>query len=71
MLVPCGSVLVPCGSVVVAPGLQGTGSIVVAHRLSSSTARGIFLDQGLNLCFLHWQVDSLPLSYQGSPGICF
>ena len=29
--------------------------------------RGIFLDQGLNLCLLHWQVDSLPLSHQGSP----
>ena len=27
----------------------------------------IFLTQGLNLCFLHWQVDSLPLSHQGSP----
>ena len=23
--------------------------------------------QGLNLCLLHWQVDSLPLSHQGSP----
>ena len=30
--------------------------------------RGIFLTQGLNPCLLHWQVDSLPLSYQGSPG---
>ena len=26
----------------------------------------IFLDQGLNLCLLHWQVDSLPLSHQES-----
>ena len=24
----------------------------------------IFLDQGLNLCLLYWQADSLPLSYQ-------
>jgi len=24
-------------------------------------------DQGLNLCLLHWQADSLPLSHQGSP----
>ena len=24
-------------------------------------------DQGSNLCLLHWQVDSLPLSHQGSP----
>ena len=27
----------------------------------------IFPDQGSNLCLLHWQVDSLPLSPQGSP----
>ena len=45
----------------------GTGSIVVAHGLGCSTACGIFLDQGLNLCLLHWPVDSLPLSHQGSP----
>ena len=29
--------------------------------------QGIFLDQGSNLCLLRWQVDSLPLSHQGSP----
>ena len=28
---------------------------------------GIFQPQGLNLCLLHWQADSLPLSHQGSP----
>ena len=28
---------------------------------------GIFLTQGLKLCLLLWQVDSLPLSYLGSP----
>ena len=27
---------------------------------------GIFTDQGLNLCFLHWQIDSLLLSQQGA-----
>ena len=27
----------------------------------------IFLTQGANLGLLHWQVDSLPLSHQGSP----
>ena len=27
---------------------------------------GIFPDQGLNPCLLHWQVDSLPLSHQES-----
>ena len=28
---------------------------------------GVFLTQGLNLQLLHWQMDSLPLSHQGSP----
>ena len=36
-------------SVVAAPGLQSTGSIVVAHGLSRSVACGIFPDQGSNL----------------------
>ena len=35
--------------------------------LSCSEACGIFPDQGVSLCLLHCQVDSLPLSYQGSP----
>ena len=29
--------------------------------------QGIFLTQTSNLRLLHWQVDSLPLSHQGSP----
>ena len=37
------------------------------HRLSCSEARGIFLNQGLNLCLLDWQVDSYPLDHRGSP----
>ena len=62
------------GSVVVARGLSSctcglwsTGSVVVVHGLSCSTAGGIFPDQGSNLCPLHWQADSYPLRYQGSP----
>ena len=43
----------------------------MTHRLSCPSARGIFLDQGSNPCLLPWQVDSLPLSHQGSPGLCF
>ena len=31
--------------------------------------QGIFLTQGSNLCLLHSQADSSPLSYQGSPKI--
>ena len=41
--------------------------IVVVHGLSYPAAHGIFLEQGSNLCPLHWQVDSYPLDHQGSP----
>ena len=53
-------------SIVVAPGLESIGSIAVALGLSCSAPCGIFLDQGSNSCLLHWQVNSLPLSHQGS-----
>ena len=33
--------------------------------------QGIFPTQGLNLHLLHWQVDSLLLSHQGSPELIF
>ena len=46
------------GSEVVARGLQSASSVVAAHSLSCSTACGIFLDQGSNLCPLRWQADS-------------
>ena len=36
---------------------SSTGS-VVAHARSCSVACGVVLDQGSNLCLLHWQVDS-------------
>ena len=55
------------GSVVAAHWLQSAGSVIAGHGLSCSTACAIFLDRGLNLCPLHWQVDSLQLSCQGSP----
>ena len=58
-------------SVVMVPGLQSTGPIAMAHELSCSTACGIFLDQGLNLCLLYGRVDSLLLSHQGSHGRLF
>ena len=51
--------------------LWSMGSVVVAYGLSCSTACGIFLDQGLNSCLLHWQSNSLTLSHQGSPKIYF
>ena len=59
-------------SVAVACGLQSAGSVVVVHRLSCSVACGIFPDQGLNPCPLHWQEDSKPLHHQERPqGIIF
>ena len=42
------------------------GSIAVAHRLNCSSAWGIFLDQGSNLCPLHWQADSYSLYHERS-----
>ena len=48
-------------------GSRRAGSVVVAHRLSCSTACGIFPDQGSNPCRLHRQADSQPLRHQGSP----
>ena len=38
----------------------------MALGLSCSEASGILPDLGMNLCLLHWQADSLPLSHQGS-----
>ena len=52
------------GSVLVACRLLSTDSVAVVHRLSCFAARGIFLDQGSNLCPLHWQADSFPLHYR-------
>ena len=49
----------PQASAVAERGLSGCDPQAVVHGLSSSEARGIFLDQGLNSCLLHWQ-DSLP-----------
>ena len=48
-------------------GSRCAGSVVVAHGPSCSAACGIFPDQGLNPCPLHWQADSQPLRHQGSP----
>ena len=54
------------GSVVVTPRFYSIGSIVAAHGPSCSAACGTFPEQGSNTCLLHRQVDSLPLSHQGS-----
>ena len=58
-------------------------SLVAEHRLQTRRlsncgsraqllwACGIFPDQGLNPCPLHWQADSQPLRHQGSPKSLF
>ena len=56
----------PCGSRALGHRLNNWG-----HRLSCSVACQIFPDQGSNLCLLHRQADSLPLSHQGSLAFCF
>ena len=43
-------------------GLPGKNAGVGCYFL----LQGIFLTQGSTLCLLHWQVDSLPHSHQGS-----
>ena len=52
----------PCGG---AQALGIQASVVATCGLSCLDACGIFLDQGLNPCPLHWQVDSYPLYHQG------
>ena len=52
-------------------GSRRSGSVVVAHGPSRSTACGILPDQGSNPCPLHWQADSQPLRHQGSPKFFF
>ena len=54
-----------------APGPWSAGAVLMVHGLGCCTACGIFLDQGLDPHCLHWQVDSSPLSYQGSPRVAF
>ena len=49
-------------------GLQDArASVLAVPGLKCSAVHRIFLDQGSNLCLLHWQADSLPLTHQGHP----
>ena len=47
-------------------GISGHGT-----RLCCPVTFGIFPDQRLNLCPLHWQAGSQPLDHQGSPVLWF
>ena len=60
--------LTAVGSLAAERGLQGAwASVFAALKLSCSVACGIFPEQGLNLCPLHWEADYYPLHHQGSP----
>ena len=59
------------GSVVADTGLQSTGSIVVAHRLSCPESCEIFPDQESKRNLLHWQANSLPLSHREAFSLTF
>ena len=52
-----------CGAQTLGP----EGSAAVVPKFSCPMAGGIFPDQGLNLCLLHWQADFQQLNHQGSP----
>ena len=58
-------------SLVGSTGSRRADSVVVAHGPSCSAACGIFPDQGLIPCPLHWQADSQPLRHHGSPTVIF
>ena len=64
----CGIQASHCGdfSCCRARALSPWASVVVAPGLSCSTECGIFPDQGLNPCPLHWQADSYSLYHRGS-----
>ena len=52
-----------------APALEWAGFSSYGAGLSCLAVCGIFPDQGLNPCPLHWQEDSLPLSHPRRPCI--
>ena len=62
--------LIPCNPVDCSPPGSSVHGILqgrILEWVSISFSQGIFLTQGLNLCLLHWQADSLPLNHLESP----
>ena len=54
-----------------AQAIEHAGFRSCVHRPSCPVARGVFLDEGLNPCALHKQVDSEPLDHQRNSSIFF
>ena len=67
IVVPGLSLVVQGFLIVVASLLQSTGCRCTGFQVVAPIVCGIFLDQGSNLCPLHWKADSYPLCHQGSP----
>ena len=65
----CSTLCEPMGSL---PGssVHGIFQARLLEQVAISFYTGIFLAQGLNLCLLYWQADSLPLHHLGSPHAC-
>ena len=66
-----GSAAVPPRLRVVAPGLRVRAQQLWCRGLVAPRHVGSSLDQGSNLCLLHWQVDSSSLEHQGSLCLSF
>ena len=45
--------------------VRGIFQARILEQIAISFSREIFLTQGLTLCLLYWQEDSLPLSHMG------
>ena len=61
------TLLQPHGLLPASSSIHGISQARILESVAIFFSRGIFLTQGLNLCLLHWQADSLPLSYQRDP----
>ena len=62
--------LIPCNCMDCSPPGSSVHGILqgrILEWVAIAFFRGIFLTQGLNLCLLHWQGNSLQLSHHGSP----
>ena len=63
----CASLCSPVDSSPPGSSVNGISQARILEWAVISFSRGIFPTQGSNPCLLHWQVDSWPLSHQGSP----
>ena len=66
-----GSRALSVGSAAVPPGLWVRAQQLWCRGLVAPRHVGSSLDQGSNLCLLHWQVDSSSLKHQGSLCLSF